>query len=139
MRAVHFLCFNNSRIYGEDLVPVQGGGSVIVVAPLLIVTPIVGFCNCSVICCALLCVHSSFATISLGKIELVALVCLSYWCIVIVVWLFHTMPWICLQLVIVVFPDHTHMLFLLLIALLFLSVCLLVYVLMCTRGVMVGI
>ena len=31
---------------------------------LLIVTPIVGFCNCSRFCCALLCVHSSFAIIS---------------------------------------------------------------------------
>ena len=24
------------------------------------------------------------------------------------VWLFLTMPWVCLQFVIVVFPDHTH-------------------------------
>ena len=29
----------------------------------------------------------------------------------IVVWLFLTMPWVCLQFVIVVFPDHTHLLF----------------------------
>ena len=34
---------------------------------MLIVTPIVGFCNCSMFCCALLCVHSSFAIISMGK------------------------------------------------------------------------
>ena len=34
---------------------------------LFIVTPIVGFCNCSMFCCALLCVISSFATI-FGKI-----------------------------------------------------------------------
>ena len=26
----------------------------------------------------------------------------------IVVWLFLVMPWVCLQFVIVVFPDHTH-------------------------------
>ena len=32
-----------------------------------------GFCNCSMFCCALLCVHSSFAIISMGKRELVAL------------------------------------------------------------------
>ena len=32
---------------------------------LLAVTLIVGFCNCSMFCCALLCVHSSFATISM--------------------------------------------------------------------------
>ena len=38
---------------------------------------IMGFCNCSMFCCALLCVHSSFAIISMGKTELVALLCLS--------------------------------------------------------------
>ena len=32
-------------------------------------------------CCALLCVHSSFAIISMGKTELVALLCLSSWCL----------------------------------------------------------
>ena len=36
------------------------------------------FCNCSMFCCALLCVHSSFAIISMGKSEMVALVCLSF-------------------------------------------------------------
>ena len=30
---------------------------------------------------------------------------------VVVVWLFLTMPRVCVQLVIVVFPDHTHLLF----------------------------
>ena len=79
---------------------------------MLIVTPIVGFCNCSMFCCALLSVHSSFTIISMGKIELVALCCLSSWRLVIVVWLFLMMPRVCLQLVIVVFPDHTHLLFL---------------------------
>ena len=68
----------------------KGGGSVIVDL-LLIVTPIVGFCNCSILCCALLCVHSSFAIISTGKRELAALLCLFSWCLVIVVWLFLTM------------------------------------------------
>ena len=29
----------------------------------------------------------------------------------IVVWLFLTMPLVCLQFVIVLFPDHTHLLF----------------------------
>ena len=37
--------------------------------------------------------------------------CLSSWCLVIVVWLFLTMTRVCLQFVIVVFPDHTHSLF----------------------------
>ena len=67
-----------------------------------------GFCNCSLFCCALVCVHSSFAIISIGKRELVALHCLSSWCLVIVVRLFLTMPRVCLQFVIVVFPDPTH-------------------------------
>ena len=29
----------------------------------------------------------------------------------IVVWLFLVVPWVCLQFVIVIFPDHTHLLF----------------------------
>ena len=56
-----------------------------VVDSLLIVTPIVGFCNCSMFCCALLCIHSSFAIISMGKTELVTLLCSSSWCLVSVV------------------------------------------------------
>ena len=43
---------------------------------LLIVTPIGGFCDCSMFCCTLLYVHSSIAIILMGKRELVALVCL---------------------------------------------------------------
>ena len=70
-----------------------------------------GFCNCSLFCSALLCVHSSLAIISMGKRELVALLCLSSWWLLIVVWLFLTMPRVCLQFVIVVFHDHTHLLF----------------------------
>ena len=84
----------------------KAGGSV-VVDLLFIVTPIVVFCNCSMFCCALLCVHSSFAIIFMGKRELVALFVFLVsrdYC----VWLFLTMPRICLQFVIVVFPDHTH-------------------------------
>ena len=48
-----------------------------------------GVCNCSMFCCMLLCVRSSIAIILMGKRELVAL-----------------------RFVIVVFPDHTHLLFL---------------------------
>ena len=87
------------------------GGSSVVVDSLLIVTPIVGVCNCSIFCCALLYVHSSFAIILMEKRELVALLCLSSWCLAIVVWLFLTMPQASMQLVIVVFPDNTHLLF----------------------------
>ena len=58
--------------------------------------------------CALLCVHCSFAIILMGKGELVALLCLSSRYLRTVVWLFLTMPQVCLQFVIEVFPDHTH-------------------------------
>ena len=47
----------------------------------------------------------------MGERELVALLCLSSWCLVIVAWLFLLMPQACLQFVVVVFPDHTHLLF----------------------------
>ena len=73
-----------------------------------------GVCNCSMFCCTLLYGHSSFAIILMGKRELVALLSLSSWCLVIVVWLFLAVPWVCLRFVIVVFPDHTHLLFLVL-------------------------
>ena len=75
---------------------------------MFIVTPIVGVCNCSMFCCTLLYVHSSFAIILMGKRELVALLSLFSWCLVTVVWLFLVVPWVCLHFVIVVFPDPTH-------------------------------
>ena len=75
---------------------------------LFIVAPIVGVCNCSMFSCMLLYVHSSFAIILIGKRELVALLSLSSWCLVIVVWLFLAVPCVCMQFVIMVFPDHTH-------------------------------
>ena len=46
----------------------------------------------------------------MGKRELVALLNLSSWCLVMVKWLFLSVPWDCLHFVIVVFPDHTHLL-----------------------------
>ena len=48
----------------------------------------------------------------MGKRELVALLNLSSWCLVMVERLFLEVSWGCLQFVIVVFPDHTHLLFL---------------------------
>ena len=71
-----------------------------------------GVCNCSIFCCTLLYVHSSIAIILMGKRELIALLNLSSWCLVIVERLFLAVPRGCLQFVIVVFPDHTHLLFL---------------------------
>ena len=49
----------------------------------------------------------------MGKRELVALLNLSSWCLVMVERLFLGVPQGCLRFVIVVFPDHTHLLFLL--------------------------
>ena len=46
------------------------------------------------------------------KRELVALLNLSSWCLVMVERLFLAVPRGCLRFVIVVFPDHTHVLFL---------------------------
>ena len=62
-------------------------------------------------CCSLLCVRSSIAIILMGKRELVALLNLSSWCLVMVERLFLAVPQDCLRFVIVVFPDHTHLLF----------------------------
>ena len=62
-------------------------------------------------CCSLLYVYSTFAIILMGKRELVDLLSLSSWCLVIVVWLILEVPWVCLHFMIVVFPDHTHLLF----------------------------
>ena len=63
-------------------------------------------------CCMLLYVHSSIAIIWIGKKELAALLNLSSWCLVMVERLFLAVPWGCLRFVIVVFPDQTHLLFL---------------------------
>ena len=70
-------------------------------------------CMClSLFCYTLLCVHSSFAIILKRKRKLGALLLLSYRCVVTinVMWLFLAVLWVGLQCVIVVFPDHTHIL-----------------------------
>ena len=70
-----------------------------------------GVFNCSMFCCTLLYVFSSIAIILMGKRELIALLNLSSWCLVMVEQLFLSVPWGFLRFVIVVFPDHTHLLF----------------------------
>ena len=70
-----------------------------------------GVCKCSMFCCTLIYVHSSIAIILMGKRELVALLNLSSWYLVIVEWLFLAVPRGCLRFVIVVFSDHTHLIF----------------------------
>ena len=76
-------------------------------------TLFVGVQCLSLFCYALLCIHSSFTIILKGKKKLVALLLLSYRCIVTctvnVLWLFLTVTWFGLQYVIVVFPDHTYL------------------------------
>ena len=71
-----------------------------------------GVCNCSMFCCTLLCVRSGVAVVLVGRGELIALLGLSSWCLVVVGRLFFAVPRGCLQFVIVVFPDHARLLFL---------------------------
>ena len=63
-------------------------------------------------CCTLLCVRSSIAIILMGNRELVALLNLYSWCLVMVERLFLAVPQGCLRFVIVVLPDHIHLLIL---------------------------
>ena len=56
-----------------------------------------------------------------GKRELVALLNLSSWCLVTVLQLFLAVPRCCLQFLIVVFHDHTHLLFFVILILTFTS------------------
>ena len=62
---------------------------------------------------ALLCVLSRFAIILKWKIESVALLLLSIRCPVTVnvLWFFLTVLWVGLQCVVMVFLDHSHLLF----------------------------
>ena len=69
-----------------------------------------GVCFFSMFCCTLLYVHSSIAIILMGKRELVALLNLSSWCLGMVERLFLAVPQGCLRFVILVFPDHIHLL-----------------------------
>ena len=73
----------------------------------------VGVMCLSLFCYTLLCVHSRFAIILKRKRKLVALLLLSYRCIVTINVLWHclALPWVGLQCEIVVFSDHTHLLF----------------------------
>ena len=77
---------------------------------------LVGVLCLSLFCYALLCVYSSFVMILKRKRKLFAVLLLPYRCIVTVnvLCLFLTVPWVGLQCVIVVFPDHTHYFFILL-------------------------
>ena len=56
-------------------------------------------------------VNCKLSNVLVEKRELVALLNLSSWCLVMVEWLFLAVPWGCLRFVIVIFPDHTHLIF----------------------------
>ena len=80
-------------------------------------TLFVGFLCWSLFCYALLCIISSSAIILMRKRELVALL-FCFYCLPGALWLLVTkcsvaltLPWICLQFVIVVLPNHTYFLF----------------------------
>ena len=75
-----------------------------------------GVCNCSMLYCTLPYVQSSIAIILIRKGELVALLNLSSWCLVMVERLFLAVLWGCLRFVIVAFPDHTPLLFFILLS-----------------------
>ena len=84
-----------------------------VVVSLFIVASIVcSVCVYTLFCYAVLDIISSFAIILMRKREMDALLIVSFRCIVTVgvLSLFLAMLWVCLQCVIVVFPDHTHLL-----------------------------
>ena len=63
-----------------------------------------------VLCLSLFCCASLFANILKRKRKLVALLVLSYRCIVTtnVLWLFLAVLWVGMQCVFVIFSDHTH-------------------------------
>ena len=86
---------------------------ILLITGVLITILVVGVLCLSLFCYAILCVHSSFTIILKRKRKLVAMLLSSYRCIVTinVMRLFPTLPWVGLQNVIVVFPDHTHLLF----------------------------
>ena len=73
----------------------------------------VGVLSWSLLWYAMLYVISSFAFTLTRKRELAALLLLYFGCLVTVnvLWLFLTVPWVGLQYMIVVSPDHTHLLF----------------------------
>ena len=70
-------------------------------------------------CCVVFCVLSSLAITLMRKRELFNLLCLSSRCLVTVIalWLLPMAPWVGLQwCMIVVFPDQTHLIFVLFIS-----------------------
>ena len=75
-----------------------------VVDSFLFATPIVRFCNCSVLLCVALCPYWFYNHFDGGeRAGCFALPCLTCWCLVVVVWLFIAVPRVCLPFVICYF------------------------------------
>ena len=126
MRAGHFLYFNNNIIWGENLVPVEsiwappvawaavrsGAVVLLLLTFCLLLLPlwesVIVLCFVVRYFMSILVLQSSWW----GGGGLVALLGLSSRCLVMVERLFLAVPRGCLQFAIVVFPDHTHLLFL---------------------------
>ena len=66
------ICFRKRSLFYDEKET-----TCVVVDSLLIVAPILGFCSCSMFCCALLFDRFSFAIILMGRREHVALLRLS--------------------------------------------------------------
>ena len=64
-----------------------------------------------IVLCFVVLYFMSILVILMGKRELVAWLNLSSWCLMMVEWLFLAVPLGCLRFVIVVFPEHTNLLF----------------------------
>ena len=62
---------------------------------------------CTNLCPFYFCIHLD----EVEKAGCLAIIVLQMYCYCYVMWLFLTVPWVGLQCVIVVFPDHTHLLF----------------------------
>ena len=79
----------------------------------LLLFPLWEFCICSMFCCAVMCALSCFAVIFfMGKRDRAGSVfCLvfRYLLTVIVMWFFLMVPWVGLQCVLVVIPNHAHL------------------------------
>ena len=74
---------------------------------------LLGFCVCSMFCCAVICVLSSFAIILMGleRADCFTLFVFLVYCDCKCSVAFLEVPWVALRCVIMVFPDLTHILF----------------------------
>ena len=91
----------------------KGGGSDLLIYFLMYFPLFEGVLCLSLFCCALLFVHFSMHHLDEKEKSVSLMLFSSYRSITTthVIWLFLTVPWVGLQCATVVFPDHTHLLF----------------------------